>query len=110
MTKILDTMEILRETPLEFPEKIWLKYKNTYKQDTQDKEDDLKTSDTFKQVLHAYKENQNIVETYNNSVKVQINPPVELDNDEEKNINIFKNPEESKSSDSSFTSITVKEE
>ena len=114
MSKILDTIELLRETQLEFPEKIWLKYKNEYKQNMKDdKDDELKTSDTFKQIAHAFKENNNIVETYNNSVKISNNIPPELNNDNEKNINVFKHPEsplESKSSDASYTTIEIKEE
>lgn len=107
MSKILDTIELLRETQLEFPEKIWLKYKNEYKKDMKnDKDDDLKTSDTFKQIAHAFKENNNIVETYNNSVKI----PSKLDNNNEKNINVFKQLDEHKSSDVSYTTIEIKEE
>jgi hypothetical protein len=113
MSKILDTIELLRETQLEFPEKIWLKYKNEYKKDmNEDKDDELKTSDTFKQIAHAFKENHDIVETYNNSIKNVTNLPSGFDNDE-KNINVFKNPEsppESKSSDTSYTTVEVKEE
>jgi hypothetical protein len=113
MSKILDTIELLRETQLEFPEKIWLKYKNEYKKDmNEDKDDDLKTSDTFKQIAHAFKENNDIVETYNNSTKNVTNLPSGFDNDE-KNINVFKQPEsppESKSSDTSYTTVEVKEE
>ena len=113
MSKILDTIELLRETQLEFPEKIWLKYKNEYKKDmNEDKDDELKTSDTFKQIAHAFKENHDIVETYNNSIKNVTNLPSGFDNDE-KNINVFKQPEsslESKSSDVSYTTVEVKEE
>ena len=55
MSKILDTIEILRETQLEFPEKIWLKYKNEYKKDmNEDKDDELKTSDDY--LLEASKQ------------------------------------------------------
>jgi hypothetical protein len=114
MSKILDTIELLRETQLEFPEKIWLKYKNEYKQEMKDdNEDDLKTSDTFKQIAHAFKENHDIVETYNNSTKNVTNLPSGFDNNDEKNINIYKQPEsplEHKSSDASYTTVEVKEE
>jgi hypothetical protein len=110
MSKILDTIELLRETQLEFPEKIWLKYKNEYKKDMyEDKDDELKTSDTFKQIAHAFKENHDIVETYNNSIKIPENITPELDNDE-KNNNVFKQADENKSSDASYTTVEVKEE